>query len=76
MSQTRAKFRCHEVAKRTGWNGIEFLYAAKFTVVSGDNEENKKFFASTPSGTIDISTVREDHFKVGKNYYVDFSEAE
>ena len=75
-SKTRAKFKCTEVAKRSGWGGNKFHYAAKFNPVSGDSEENKTFFASTPTGSIDISTVREDHFEVGKTYYVDFTLAD
>jgi hypothetical protein len=70
---TRAKFKCNEVSKRTGWSGIEFIYAAKFQVVYGDSPENKEFFAATPSGTIEISTLRSDHFEPGKDYYVDFT---
>lgn len=73
MSNTRAKFTCNEVAKRKGWSGNEFVYAAKFSVVCSDNDENKSFFASTPSGSIEISTIRSDHFEVGKQYYVDFT---
>ena len=72
---TRAKFKCNEVAKRTGWGENLVMYAAKFNVVSGDNEENKAFFASTPGGTIEINTIREDHFEVGQEYYVDFTKA-
>jgi hypothetical protein len=70
---TTAKFKCIEVTKRQGWSGNEFLWAARFSVVMGDSEENKAFFAATPSGTIDISTIREDHFEVGEEYTVDFT---
>lgn len=78
MAQTRAKFTCTEVAKTTGWGENKFLYAAKFSAVTGNssNEENKTFFAATPSGSIQVSTVKEDHFEVGKTYYVDFTIAE
>jgi len=76
MSQTRAKFTCNEISKRTGWGVHKFLYAAKFSAVTGSSEENQTFFAATPSGSIEVSTVREDHFEVGKTYYVDFIAAE
>jgi hypothetical protein len=72
---TRAKFRCVSVAKREGWGGSPFLYSAEFHPVTGDSPENKEFFAATPSGRIEVSTVRADHFEVGKSYYVDFTEA-
>jgi hypothetical protein len=76
MTQTRAKFTCTEVSKRTGWGGNKFLYAAKFSAVTGNSDENKTFFAATPSGSIEVSTVKEDHFEVGKTYFVDFTVAE
>jgi len=77
MSNTRAKFKCVGVEKTTHWDSSKgFLYKAKFNAVTGKSEENESFFAATPSGSIEISTMREDHFEVGKNYYVDFSPAE
>ena len=76
MSQTRAKFECTEVTKVKGWNGNEFHYAAKFNVVVSGSEENDSFFASTPGGSIEISTVKADYFIPGQFYYVDFTLAE
>ena len=74
MEKTRAKFKCNSVTKQLGWGGIEFVYNANFSAVMANSEENKLFFASTPGGNISLSTVREDHFQVGKEYYVDFTE--
>ena len=81
---TRAKFECREVSKQKGWGEHAFVYAAKFQAVTGRDvagsreaaDENAQFFAATPSGSIELSTVRQNHFEVGKTYYVDFSEAE
>ena len=73
MSNTRAKFRCQSVTKQEGWGGAKFVYNAKFFVVTGNSEENKQFFASTPTGTIEIGTVREDFFEPGEEYFVDFT---
>lgn len=73
---TRAKFKCNEISKRIGWGDNLIMYSAKFGVVFGDSEENKKFFASTPGGIIEMTTIREDHFEVGKEYFVDFTEAQ
>lgn len=72
---TRAKFKCDSVTKTKHWNAAEqeFNYSARFTVVYGDSEENKKFFIATPSGTIEISTIVSDNFEPGKEYYVDFT---
>jgi hypothetical protein len=50
-----------------------------FPVVSSDpNSENAKFFASTPSGQLVLGIVNEkalEQFEIGREYYVDFSEA-
>jgi hypothetical protein len=51
------------------------LYAAKMQPVSGGSDENKEFFAASPSGSIELSTVKADHFEVGREYYVDFTPA-
>jgi hypothetical protein len=71
---TKAKFMCQSVAKRVGWAQVPFVYEAEFFAVGGDAPENKEFFAATPSGSIKLSTVRSDHFKPGKEYYVTFEE--
>lgn len=50
----------------------------KLQVVSGNSDENKKFFASTPSGQVQLGTVNLEaaaQFELGKEYYVDFSPA-
>lgn len=73
---TRAKFKCNSVTKQLGWGNNKFVYNAKFNVVMGNSEENNQFFTATPSGTIELSTVKEDHFEVGKDYYIDFNIAE
>lgn len=78
----RAKFHCSSMKKyhTTTWaNGkpvLGFLYSYEFHVVMGDTDENQKFFASTPSGTINLSSVRDDLFEVGADYYTDFSKAD
>jgi hypothetical protein len=72
---TTAKFTCNKVGKQVGWGGAKYVYSSELSVVYGDNEENKKFFASTPSGSITLGTIRDDLFEVGKVYYVTFEEA-
>jgi len=50
----------------------------KLQPVYGESEENKKFFEATPGGSINLSIVNEaasSQFEVGKEYYVDFTEA-
>ncbi len=74
MGQTRAKFRCVGVTKRPSWRGagIPFTYDAEFQAVTEGSDENKRFFAATPSGNIKISTLAVDAFEPGEEYYVDF----
>ena len=74
---TRAKVTCVGVRKYRGWGSqpAPMFWEAEFVPVTGDSTENKSFFASTPSGNIKLSTIREDHFEPGKSYYVDFTEA-
>lgn len=46
--------------------------------VVGTSEENKEFFASTPSGQIELRILRPEAanwFVRGKEYYVDFTQA-
>lgn len=82
---TRAKFQCTSVKKyksarwdETGQKMIAdgFLYAYEFQVVSSGSEENKKFYASTPTGSMAMSAVRDDLFVPGEYYYLDFSPAQ
>lgn len=79
MAKTvRCKFKCNSVTKKTGWNPKEhpFLYSAEFSAVMGDSEENKKFFAATPSGNLTVGTVALDVFECGKEYYLDITPCE
>ena len=73
----RAKFQCIGVTKRRGWqDDIPFVYDAEFQAVTANGgDENKSFFAATPSGSVRLSTVRDDLFQVGEYYYVDFAAA-
>ena len=71
---TRAKFRCLGVEKRVKWNSAAtgFLYTAKFSAVSEGSPENKSFWEHTPSGTIELTSILQDAFTPGEEYYVDF----
>ncbi len=73
----RAKFVCNGVTKLKAWAGVKvpFLFNAEFSPVSNGSDENKRFFESTPSGKIEIRSVG-DFFEPGKEYYIDFTEAE
>lgn len=72
---TRAKFRIDAVTKRKNWNPStgEFLYDLEATPVTGGSPENESFFASTPSGSINLGTVNEkavEGFEPGRYMYV------
>lgn len=81
----RAKFYCISITKQFGGGYNDegkyvnmVVYGYRFQAVTGGpgaDEENKKFYASTPSGTIELQAVRDDFFEIGKEYYLDFTPA-
>ena len=75
MSQTRCKVRCTEVAQREGWSSDgRTLFAAKFAAADrSKSPENAAFFEATPSLSLEVQTVKGDHFQVGREYYLDFT---
>lgn len=71
----RCKFTCTNVTKRLHWDGSgRHLYDAEFSAVHDGSEENERFFEATPSGQLKIGTFKQDHFEVGKDYYLDVIE--
>lgn len=76
----RAKFEVVGVTKRKGWDRQKpWLYDVKLQPVVGNSEENKKFYAATPGGAIEISTINEEaanYLEPGKQFYIDFTKAE
>lgn len=82
---TRCKFTCSAVTKRqynvwakdgSGPPTAGFVHEAEFFPVSDGTPENKAFFASTPTGSVKIGTIREEVFVPGKSYYFDISEVD
>jgi len=69
----RTKFFCHSVTKMV--SAPAFVYNYKFSAVTSGSEENKTFWKWTPSGMIELSSIRDDLFEVGKEYYLDFMPA-
>jgi hypothetical protein len=69
----RAKFVVDSIAKtRQGGHHITM------SPVCSDTPENKTFWKWTPSGRIEFQCINEaavNQFEVGKEYYVDFTEA-
>lgn len=76
-----AKFRCNGITKTDHWEKEKGQLASinLSAVVGDDSEENKKFFAATPSGTINLGTVNPaayDQFEEGEDYYVTFEKVQ
>lgn len=68
----RCKVRLEEITKTTSGTSV------KFTPVTSGSAENQSFFKYTPYGEIRLGIVNDvvtDKLVVGKQYYVDFSEA-
>lgn len=78
----RCKFVCQSITRSmsskyneaTGKYETAPLDTANLYVVTSGSEENKKFFASTPSGELKVGLHSVDHFEVGKEYYVEIEE--
>ncbi len=80
----RAKFRVASITRTQYdvWDGQknvpQEVQTIKLHPVTSGSEENKAFYASTPSGSIELSTINKaagEQFKLNKEYYVDFTEA-
>ncbi len=79
----RAKFTCVSMQKYESnvWDMAHqntitgILYRYEFYPVTATSEENNTFFASTPTGSLQMSAVRDDLFVPGQNYYLDFTPA-
>lgn len=73
----RAKFKVDAI--KTTLSNKEKLFTIKLSPVYGNNDpdhENTKFYRWTPSGSINLSVVREETanaFELGKEYYIDFT---
>lgn len=74
----RCKFRCVAIAQTEHWDRQHghYLHTASFAAADKDKSpENRAFFEATPTVNVQIGTMKADHFSVGREYYVDFTEA-
>ena len=74
----RAKFKVHSITRQAGWGGAKECNTIKLGPVTSGSDENKSFYASTPSGSIEIGVVHKevsDRFEIGQEFYVDFTPA-
>lgn len=77
--KVRCKVRCVAIEQIESWTtGPErFLWSAKFGPANRSaSPENAEFFAATPSISMTIATIKSDHFKVGQEYFLDFTPAD
>lgn len=76
---TRLKMVCTEKTVRKHWSADKkFIDGVKLGVVSSGSEENKSFFDSTPSGSIEFGTINHEaaaEFEPGTEYYVTIERA-
>lgn len=74
----RAKFKVTQTNRGPSWQGGASLTVHMSPVYSQDpGHENKKFWDATPSGKIEMTVADErvfEMFKLGHEYYVDFTE--
>ena len=77
MNATRCKMKLISIAESYS-SGV----SVKFVPVSGGSEENKRFYAATPSGSVEFTvsqTAREslglDVAKLGSEFYLDITPA-
>jgi hypothetical protein len=72
----RFKFRCNSVSKRLdNVKEKRFVYTYEFSAVYDGSEENKHYFAYTPSGQLNVGAFKDNLFEPGKEYFIDITEA-
>lgn len=74
----RAKFTVQSITRQKGWNGVPEVQAIKLVPVTQGSEEDKKFYAATPGGSVDLQVVNAEtgtYFELGQAYYLDFTKA-
>lgn len=55
------------------------VHDIKLGPVTSGSDENKAFYASTPSGTLELNTINKeaaDQFMLNGEYYIDFTRAD
>lgn len=81
----RAKFKVTSITRSASskWDGKitipqELQTIKLYPVGGGAGSENAEFFASTPSGTIELGVVNPvagEYFELDAEYYIDFTKA-
>ncbi len=78
----RAKFKVETISRQKHWDKAQGeIQTIKLSPVYGNNDpqhENTKFWAATPSGSVELGTVNGSaaaYFELGEEYYLDFTKA-
>lgn len=74
----RAKVKCTEKTESEWGTNAEpkRVFTYKFSFAGGhESEENKNFWAASPSGQLSLSAIREDLYVIGQWYYLDWTPA-
>lgn len=78
----RAKFVVNSITRQKHWRSDEELQTIKLSPVTNTSDpesENSKFWAATPSGSIELGCCNAEavkQFELGKEYYIDFTKVE
>ena len=75
----RCKMKLESIRRRKHWDKTKGdIQDLEFTAVMNGSEENKSFFAATPSGSLIVGTVNAEAvaaLELGESYYVDITPA-
>lgn len=71
----RAKFKVHVIERHAGEKEMRTIHMHP---VADGSEENTRFWEATPGGSLTLNCLNlqaAEKFELGKEYYIDFSEA-
>jgi hypothetical protein len=75
----RAKFKVQSVTRSAGWDTKNpTVYTVRLNPVTSNTPENASFYASTPTGSVELGLVSADvggQFEIGQEFFVDFTPA-
>lgn len=76
----RAKFKVQSITRHQGWDGSKMVEQStvRLVPVTSGSDENKAFYAATPSGQIELGVISADtaaKFPIGGEMYADFTPA-
>lgn len=73
----RAKFKVVSITTTKHWKRDKGNIATiKLSPVTSGSEENKQFYAATPTGNIELGTINQqaaEQFELDAEFYVDFT---